>query len=79
MRWIVRFSLPWLAACGSPVNVRGATPPPYHLSTCTQRFMKAQHAAGALPRCVAVDWNAVTDLNLKLKARRALEGGDGDD
>ena len=40
--------------------------------------MKAQHAANALPRCVAVDWNEVTDLNLKLEARRKLEVGDGD-
>jgi hypothetical protein len=32
-----------------------------------------------LPRCVAADWNAVTDLNLKLEARRKLEHADGDD
>jgi len=31
-----------------------------------------------LPRCVAVDWNEVTDLNLKLEARRKLEGEYGD-
>ena len=59
--------------CGDSVNVRGDTPEPYHLSRCTQEFMKAQHAAKALPRCVAVDWNVVTDLNLKLEARRKLE------
>jgi len=41
--------------------------------------MKAQHAAKALPRCVAVDWNEVTDLNLKWEARRKLEDGHGDD
>jgi hypothetical protein len=74
MRWIVSFSVCLLlAGCGDSVNVRGDTPEPYHLSTCTLDFMKAQHAAKALPRCVAVDWNEVTDLNLKLEARRKLE------
>ena len=74
MRSIVSFSACLLlTSCGDSVNVRGDTPEPYHLSRCTQDFMKAQHAAKALPRCVAVDWNAVTDLNLKLEARRKLE------
>jgi len=74
MRWTVRFSMRLLLmGCGDSVNVRGDTPEPYHPSRCTQEFMKAQHAAKALPRCVAVDWNAVTDLNLKLEARRKLE------
>jgi hypothetical protein len=78
MRWIASFSAVLLAGCGGSVNVRGDTPAPYHLSRCTQEFMKAQHAAKLLPRCVAVDWNSVTDLNLKLEARRKLEGGHGD-
>jgi hypothetical protein len=78
MRWTGIFSFLLLAGCGDRVTVRGDTPEPYHLSRCTQEFMKVQHAAKALPRCVAVDWNAVTDLNLKLEARRKLEGGDGD-
>jgi hypothetical protein len=74
MRWIVSFSICLLlVGCADSVNVRGDTPEPYHLSRCTQEFMKAQHAAKALPRCVAVDWNEVTDLNLKLEARRKLE------
>jgi hypothetical protein len=79
MRWIGIFSALLLAGCGDQdqVNIRGDTPEPYHLSRCTQEYMKAQHAAKALPRCVAVDWNEVTDLNLKLEARRALEAGDG--
>jgi hypothetical protein len=73
MRWIVTFSALALAGCGDQVNVRGDTPEPYHLSECTLEYMKAQHAAHALPRCVAADWNEVTDLNLKLEARRKLE------
>ena len=78
MRWTVSFSVcVLLAGCGDKVNIRGDTPEPYHLSLCTQEYMKAQHTAKTLPRCVAVDWNAVTDLNLKLEARRKLEGGDG--
>jgi hypothetical protein len=78
MRWIVSFSVGLvLAGCGDQVNIRGDTPEPYHLSKCTQEYMKAQHAAKALLRYVAVDWNEVTDLNLKLEARRALEDGDG--
>jgi hypothetical protein len=77
MRWIVTFSALLLAGCGDQVNVRGDTPEPYHLSRCTLTFMKQQYAANALPRCVAADWNEVTDLNLKLEARRKLEGGDG--
>jgi hypothetical protein len=80
MRWIGSFSACLLlAGCGDSVNVRGDTPAPCHLSRCTQEFMKAQHAAKLLPRCVAVDWNEVTDLNLKLEARRKLEDGDGSD
>ena len=78
MRWIVAFSALALAGCGDQVNIRGDTPEPYHLSECTLEYMKAQHAANALPRCVAVDWNEVTDLNLKLESRRKLEAGDGD-
>jgi hypothetical protein len=78
MRWTRIFSALLLAGCGDRVSVRSDTPAPYHLSRCTQEFMKAQHAAKALPRCVAADWNAVTDLNLKLEARRKLEGTDGD-
>jgi hypothetical protein len=78
MRWIGIFSALLLAGCGNQVTVRGDTPEPYHLSRCTQEYMKARHAAKALPRCVAVDWNAVTDLNLKLEARRKLEGRNGD-
>jgi hypothetical protein len=80
MRWTVSFSLCLLlAACGGAVNVRGDTPEPYHLSRCTLEYMNAQHAAKAMPRCVAADWNRVTDLNLKLEERRQLEGGYGDD
>ena len=80
MRLIVSFSVCMLlAGCGDKVNIRGDTPAPYHLSRCTHEFMKAQHAAKALPRCVAVDWNEVTDLNLKWEARRKLEDGHGDD
>jgi hypothetical protein len=80
MRWIVSFNLCLLlAACGDRVNVRGDTPAPYHLSRCTLDYLKAQHAAKALPRCVAVDWNEATNLNLKLEARRTMEGVDGDD
>jgi len=80
MRWIGSFSACLLlAGCGHSVNVRGDTPEPYHLSRCTLDYMRAQHAAKALPRCVALDWNEVTDLNLKLEARRTLEGGYGDD
>ena len=80
MRWTVSFSVCLLlAGCGGKANIRGDTPEPYHLSRCTQEFMKVQHAAKALPRCVAVDWNAVTDLNLKLEARRKLEDEHGDD
>jgi hypothetical protein len=80
MRWIVSFSACLLlAGCGDTVNIHGDTPEPYHLSRCTQEYMKAQHAAKALPQCVAVDWNEVTDLNLKLEARRKLEGRHGDD
>ena len=41
--------------------------------------MKAPHAAKALPHCVAIDWNEVADLNLKLEARRKLEDEHGDD
>jgi len=78
MRWIVAFSALALAGCGDQVNIRGDTPEPYHLSECTLEYMKAQHAANVLPRCVAVDWNEVTDLNLKLEARRKLEVGDAD-
>lgn len=78
MRWIVSFSLLFLAACGLSVNVGSHTPEPYHLSPCTLEFMRTQHAAKALLRCVALDWNEVTDLNLKLEARRALEDGHGD-
>lgn len=79
MRWTVSFSVCLLlAGCGDKVNIRGDTPEPYHLSRCTQEFMRAQHAAKALPRCVAADWNSVTDLNLKLDARRELEGEHGD-
>ena len=78
MRLIVSTSVCLLlVGCGDHVNVRGDTPEPYHLSSCTQEYMKAQHAAKLLPRCVAVDWNEVTDLNLKLEARRKLEAGDG--
>jgi hypothetical protein len=76
MRWIVSFSALLLAGCGDKVNIRGDTPEPYHLSRCTQEFMEAQHAAKLLPRCVALDWNEVTNLNLKLEARRKLEGWD---
>jgi hypothetical protein len=62
MRWIVSFSACLLlAGCGDSVNVRGDTPEPYNLSCCTQEFMKAQHATKALPRCVAADWNEVTE------------------
>ena len=69
MRLIGNFSLLLLTGCVDSVNVQGDTPEPYHLSRCTQEFMKAQHAVKALPRCV-VDWNEVTDLNLKLEARK---------
>jgi hypothetical protein len=79
MRWIVSFSALLLVGCGDQVNIRGDTPEPYHLSRCTQEYMKAQHAAKTLPRCVALDWNEVTDLNLKLEARRKLEGDYGND
>jgi hypothetical protein len=79
MRWIVSFSGLLLVGCGDKVNIHGDTPAPYHLSKCTQEYMKAQHANKLLPRCVAVDWNSVTDLNLKLEARRKLEAGDGND
>lgn len=79
MRWIGIFSVLLLAGCGDRVNIRGDTPEPYHLSRCTLKFMKEQHAAKAWPRCIVVDWNQVTDLNLKLEARRKLEDGHGDD
>jgi hypothetical protein len=80
MWWTVSFSLCLLlAGCGGKANIRSDTPEPYHLSRCTQEFMKAQHAAKLLPRCVAVNWNEVTDLNLKLEVRRKLEGDNGDD
>jgi hypothetical protein len=80
MRWIVSFSACLLLmGCGNKVNIRGDTPEPYHLNRCTQEYMKAQHAAKLLPRCVAVDWNEVTDLNLKPEARRKAEGEYEDD
>jgi hypothetical protein len=80
MRWIGIFSVLLLAGCGDQdqVNIRSDTPEPYHLSQCTLDYMRAQHAAKLLPRCAAADWNEVTDLNLKLEARRKLEAGDGD-
>jgi hypothetical protein len=77
MRWIGIFSVLLLAGCGEKeqVHIGSGAPEPYHLSRCTLDYMKAQHAAKALPRCVAVDWNEVTDLNLKIEARRKLEDG----
>jgi hypothetical protein len=62
-----------LSACGPRVVVPSDTPPPYHLSTCTQQYMEQQHANKLLPKCVALDWKEVTDLNLQLEARRKME------
>jgi hypothetical protein len=76
MPWIVAISLLALAGCTQPhVNVRGDTPKPYLISTCTRDYMEELNQQGKLPRCVAVDLNESTNVMLKLQERRKWEDG----
>jgi len=77
MRLIGIISLLALAGCPQPdVNVRGDTPEPYLLSTCTRDYLEELNRQGKLPRCLAVDLNESTNVMLKLQERRKLEDGD---
>jgi len=62
-----------LAGCQPHVNVRGDSPEPYLLSTCTREYLEELNRQGTLPRCVAVDMNEFTNVMLKLQERRKLE------
>ena len=74
MRFIGIISVLALAGCTQPhVNIRGDTPEPYMISTCTRDYMEKLNRQGELPRCVAVDLNESTNVMLKLQERRKLE------
>ena len=76
MRFTGIISLLALAGCTQPhVNVRGDSPEPYLLSTCTRDYMEELNRLGMLPRCVTVDLNESTNVMLKLRERRKLESG----
>ena len=75
MRLTGIISLVALTACQPHVNVRGDSPEPYLLSTCTRDYMEELNRQGKLPRCVAVDLNESTNVMLKLQERRKLEDG----
>jgi hypothetical protein len=76
MRLTGIISLLALAGCAQPhVNVRGDTPEPYLISTCTRDYMEELNRQSKLPRCVAVDLNESTNVMLKLQERRKLEDG----
>jgi hypothetical protein len=76
MRFTGIISLLALAGCTQPhVNVRGDSPEPYLLSTCTRDYMEELNRQGMLPHCVTVDLNESTNVMLKLRERRKLESG----
>ena len=76
MRLTGIISLVLLAGCAQPhVNVRGDTPEPYFLSTCSRNYMEELNRQGKLPRCMIVDANESTNVMLKLQERRKLEDG----
>jgi hypothetical protein len=76
MRLIGIISLLALAGCAQPhVNVRGDSPEPYLLSTCTRDYMEELNRQGKLLRCVMIDLNESTNVMLKLHERRKLESG----
>jgi hypothetical protein len=63
-----------LAGCTQPhVNVRGDSPEPYFLSTCSRDYMEELNRQSRLPRCMIVDANESTNVMLKLQERRKLE------
>ncbi len=66
------FSLLLLAGCSAscPAPVIPALPEPYHLSTCTQTWMRQEHAAKRLPSCVVKDWVGATGYALEVEAVR---------
>jgi hypothetical protein len=76
MRFIGITRLLVLVGCQPHVNIRGDTPEPYFLSTCSRDYMEERNRQGKLPRCMIVDANESTNVMLKLQVRRKLEASD---